>query len=175
MARFTSMVQQQRVSTASLCGCVAQCWRAHPKLDFLFREDTRNLHMIRIFYMKSRVFNRVSYFFDCQKRAILTKTIRSFPSPSPSSTSPSPSPSPSHQFLRVTGTYTDFKGGTPSVDFASFLRKFTTVGRVLSRIRNGHPRNKKSNLSTPRPTGRIRFFCFGGVHFESHLKLVLKW
>ena len=89
--------------------------------------------MIRIFYMKSRVFNCVSYFFDCQKRAILTKTIRSFPSPSPS-----------HQFLRVTGTYTDFKGGTPSVDFASFLRKFTTVGRVLSRIRNGHLRNKKS-------------------------------
>ena len=62
--------------------------------------------MIRIFHMRSKLFHCVFYLFDCQRRAILTKRIRS-----------SPSLSPSHQFLRVTGTYIDFKGGTPGVEF----------------------------------------------------------
>ena len=69
--------------------------------------------MIRIFYMKSRVFNCVSYFFDCQKRAILTKIIRSFPSSSYS-----------HQILCVSGTYIDFKGVTPGVDFCIIFTLF---------------------------------------------------
>ena len=49
-------------------------------------------------------------FFDCRKRAIVTKRIQSFFSPS------SLSPSTSYQFLRVTRMCINFKGGTPGVD-----------------------------------------------------------
>ena len=77
--------------------------------------------MIRIFYMKSRFLHCVSYFFDCQKRAILTKTIRSFPS----------SPSPTHQILCVTETYTDFMGGAPNVDFCII---FTHLGHYRATV-----------------------------------------
>ena len=40
------------------------------KLDFLLREDARNLHMIRIFYLEVRFLFRVNAFFDRQKKAI---------------------------------------------------------------------------------------------------------
>ena len=71
--------------------------------------------MIRIFYKNSIFFHCVAFFLTVKKRAIWTKIIRSFPSPS------SPSPSPSHQFLIVTGTYTDSKGGTSGVEFCIIL------------------------------------------------------
>ena len=53
-----------------------------PKVKFLFRENARNLHMVRIFYLKIRFLRRVKDFFDLQKKAILTNSFRSVPSPS---------------------------------------------------------------------------------------------
>ena len=61
------------------------------EIKFLFREDARNLHMIRNFYLKIRFLRRVNDFFDLQKKAIFTNSFRSVP------------PSPSHRFLYISG------------------------------------------------------------------------
>ena len=45
------------------------------EIKFLFREDARNLHMIRNFYLKIRFLRRVNDFFDLQKKGDFNKFI----------------------------------------------------------------------------------------------------